>query len=772
MDRRSFIKLTAISGTSAALASCGNPENQLIRFVPGEDIVPGIATMKPGVCPLCASGCGLTVRVMAADADVVRNGQAGVVQIYAAKKLDGSPAHPINQGALCARGQAAIQVTYHPDRITQPLRRVGERGSGQYEAISWDDALAEVVARLDAVERVDGRRAVAFVARPGSGHRSLLVEQFLARLAAPAPVVPQLFGDEVLRRANALSFGREQLPTFDLANARYVLSFGADFLGTWNSPVSQSMAYGQMRQARPDVRGAFVQVESRMSQTGANADEWVPVRPGTDGVLALGLAHAIMAANLRPASGGGQAGALIDGWSAGLTVYTPEDVEAVTGVAARRIERLARELAERGPAVAIVAGPSLAHTNGLFTAIAVNALNALVGSVGQPGGVFFTPQINLVAASRASAGPADVGAASQTDVGPASLEQLASAMLSTDGSAPQVLLLDGANPVFTAPPAWRVREAFETVPYIASFGSFLDETSILADLILPDHSFLESWAEAVPESGALVAVASVAPPAMSPLHQTRATPDVLLEIASRLSTPLDLPWQSFDEMLGATFAGLPTMTEGIDTWSDAQERGGWWGDLPAALMVPGGVAVAGAAFRRPDETPAPVTFSEPQFDGEAEQFPLHFLPYPSSTFLDGSLAHLPWLQEMPDPMTSAMWSSWVEINPATAGRLGIAQGDLVEVASTQGTLRSAAMITPGIAPDIVAMPVGQGHRTFTRFASGRGENPVELLAPMTDAATGAFAWAATRVRVSRVGGPDGRLVLFAGGLREHEDHGR
>ena len=164
-----------------------------------------------------------------------------------------------------------------------------------------------------------------------------------------------------------------------------------------------------------------------------------------------------------------------------------------------------------------------------------------------------------------------------------------------------------------------------------------------------------------------------------------------------------------------------------------------------------------------------MTFVEPQFDGDAQQFPFHFLPYASSAFLDGSLSHLPWLQEMPDPLTSAMWSSWVEINPTTAERLGIGQGDVVEVTSAHGTVRTAAVVSPGIAPDLVAMPVGQGHRTFTRYASGRGENPIELLASISETATGALAWAATRVRVSRIGGPDGRLVLFAGGLREHEE---
>ncbi|NOT27746.1 MAG: molybdopterin-dependent oxidoreductase [Acidobacteria bacterium] len=750
MDRRSFIKLTAITGTSATLASCGNPENQFIRFLPDEDIVPGVAVWKPGVCPLCAAGCGLTVRVMDADADVMRDGQWGIVRIAAAKKLEGAAGHPISQGGLCARGQAAIQVTYHPDRITQPLKRSGDRGSGQYEAISWDAAIAEIVQRLNALETAGTQRALALLSRGRTGHRAVLTDQFLSRFGARGAVTYQLFGDDVLRRANGLSFGREQLPTPDLANTRYLLSFGADFLGTWNSPVAQAGSFGHMRQGRPGIRGAFTQVESRMSQTGANADTWVPVNPGTEGVLALGLAHVIMAASLHPASAAGRAGAALDGWAGGLANSAPAEVERITGVAAARVERLAREFAETRPAVAVVAGPPLAHSNGLFTALAVNALNALVGSVEQPGGLFFTPQVNVAASSKAGGTAAASGA---------SIEELAKGALG--GDVPQVLLVDGANPVFTTPKAWRVRAALGKIPYIVSFSSFLDETSILSDLILPDHSFLEGWSEGAPESGSLSAVLSVAPAAMRPLYQTRATGDVLLEIGRQLQRPLNLPWQTFDEMLGATFAALPSATADVDAWTDAQAKGVWTGTVPGAL-------VTGAAAAAPA---AAVAYAEPVFDGDAGQFPLHFLPYPSSAFLDGSLAHLPWLQEMPDPLTSAMWSSWVEINPVTAEKLGVADGDVVEVASGQGALRSAAVLSPGIAPNVVAMPVGQGHQSFTRYASGRGENPVELIAPVTDSATGALAWAATRVKLSRVGPPDGRLILFAGGTREHlEEH--
>jgi anaerobic selenocysteine-containing dehydrogenase len=519
--------------------------------------------------------------------------------------------------------------------------------------------------------------------------------------------------------------------------------------------VSQTHGYGAMRQGRRGIRGAFVQVESRMSQTGANADQWVPVRPGTDGVLALGLAHVLMAAKLRTPEAAGRAGALLDGWGAGLPDYTPAAVEKLTGVAAAKVERLAREMAEMQPALMMIGGPALAHTNALFSALAVNALNALMGSIGAPGSLSFTPQFNVAAAAKAvpSSAPG------------VTFERWAAATLAGGAGATQVLMLDGANPVFAAPKAWKAREAIDKVPYIVSFGSFLDETSTLADLILPDHSFLETWAESVPESGSPVAVANVAPATMAPLHQTRATPDVLLEVAAKLQRPLGLPWESLEALLGATFAALPPAAEGGDAWGEAQEKGGWWGTLPAALVA--------IPLAQPASSPVQASaFVEPRFDGDAAQFPMHLLPYASTTFYDGSAAHLPWMQEMPDPLTSAMWSSWVEINPATAAKLGIGEGDLVDVTSAHGTLRSSAVLTPGIAPDIIGMPMGQGHTQFTRYATGRGENPATLLGPLTEPTTGALAWAATRVTVARAGDPDGRLVLFAGGkFEEGHEHG-
>ncbi|MDR1988815.1 MAG: molybdopterin-dependent oxidoreductase [Acidobacteriaceae bacterium] len=753
MDRRSFIKLTAITGTSAALASCGSPENTVIRFVPDDEMAPGLAEWKPSVCPLCNSGCGLNVRVMQADVETTRDGTRGVVQRAVAKKLEGLPTHPVNQGGLCARGQAAIQLTYHPDRLAQPLKRSGQRGEGKFEPMTWEAAVAELVGKLDALAAAGNQKGLTIIGDGRRSQRASLFDQFVAKFGGTLSVRHEVFGDAVLRRANGMSFGVEQLPTYDLKHTRSAINFGGDILGTWNSPVAHANAYGAMRRGRPGVRGAYFHVESRVTTSGAGADEWVGITPGTEGVLALAIAHVMLEEKLLPAVSG-RATALIDGWASGLADYEPARAEKITGVGAARIAHIARQLAEQSPSVALVGGPALAYSNGLFTALAVNALNQLFGTVQKPGGIAFTPQ-GVTADSRPSR---------------STLAAFASAV--AGGTQPAgVLLLDGGNPVFASSKAWRVREAIEKFPYIVSFGSFIDETSALADLILPDHSFLESWVDALPESGSLVPVVSVAGPVMKPLFDTRASEDVLLDVARTLAKPVDFPWRTFDEMLKATID-----LHGEDAWSTAQSHGGWWPETSQGEAASGQPPTArGAASVTPPSPSAGDAgrFIDPVLAGDADVYPYQLLPYPSLQFLDGSLAHLPWLQELPDPITSAMWSSWVEINPTTAESLGVSLGDVVEVASSLGAVRAPVFVNPGLSPTVIAMPVGQGHTNYTRYASGRGQNPIEILAPATVAGTDAFAWAATRVKVTRVSDPDGSLILFSarGELRERPYEG-
>jgi len=757
MERRDFIKISALTGAAATLDACRAPDKQLIRFIPEDNLIPGIAVLKPSVCTLCAAGCGLDVRVMQGDAEVVRGGKQGVISMGLAKKLEGNSQNPINAGKLCARGQAGLQVLYHPDRITKPIKRSGPRGSGQFQSISWDDAIKELTSHLTSLKASRSSNAVAFLARPLGQQRRQLIDRFLESFGAPPAIWYEPFDEAVLRQANLRSFGHAALPTLDLTRADYLISFGADFLGTWNSPVAQSIGYGEMRRGRPGRRGKFVQVESRMSQTGANADEWIACKPGTEGLLALGIAHVILSQKLVSHPLAERAGSQISGWSAGLPEHSPAEVEKQTGVSAAIIVRLAHEITSSGSAASIVGGAPLAQSNGLFNALAVNALESLIDT-GRDGGPIlgFTPgpplgnRENPVAPPKS--GFAHLNAFVQSALGPAS-------------GAPQMLMLYEANPIYSAPPATRMRQAIARIPYIVSFGSFIDETSAQADLILPDHAPLESWLESVPESGSLQSVINVAAPAVSPLHDTRPMTDVLLSIAQQLGRDVAkaLPFATFDAMLKAAFVplrahkGSVTAETDDDFWQNLQTQGGWWSAPPSAGSK-GATNNSTAAGRQ-----APTAVSAPEFAGNGADFPFYFQPYLTPSLGDGSAAHLPWMQELPDALTTAMWSSWVEINTRTGEKLGIQQGDLVEITSQAGSLRVAAMLSPGIAPDLLAMPVGQGHDTFGRYASGNGVNPLSIIAPITEQNTGSLAWAATRVKLARVGGPEqAKLVMYAG----------
>jgi menaquinone reductase, molybdopterin-binding-like subunit len=763
MERRDFLKISAIGSASAALEGCGNPDHQLIRFIPEEDMLPGIATWKPSICTQCPAGCGLIVRVMQGEAEVIRRGQLGLIKMGLAKKLEGNPNHPINQGRLCPRGQTGLQVTYHPDRVRNPLERTGPRGSGQFKEITWDDAIKQLVAQLSPLQSAKQRSGLAVLTSPLRGQRKNIVARFAAAFKYSRGYDFAFFDEATVRAANATSFDQPSVPTVDLAQTNYVISFGADFLGTWNSPVAQSIGYGTMRQGRPGQRGKFVHVEPRLSQTAANADEWIPCKPGTEGLFALSLAHVIMRDKQRPAT----SVTTIDGWSQGLADYAPEKTVNQTGVPAGTVTRLAHELSTNFPSAALIGGTAAAQTNGVFNALAVNALNSLLGNINKTGSIQFpeawkVPQTIVPPPVSMPAGIEVKQATAAEDVPSSSVSaQLFVNEVLLDPGSTKVLLLYGCNPVYAAHPSLRVREALEKIPFIASFDSFINETSSYADLILPDHSPLESWLDDVPQSGTTRAVASLAAPATSPLHNTRAMPDVLLDVAQQLGGELakSLPWKTYDEALKTAFAEIyktqasKDAKDPDDFWQKVQDQGGWW-SAETKLAAIGTPKFPGPARKN----------ALPEFDGDPAQFPFHLLPYASQMWYDGSLANLPWMQEAPDPMSSVMWGSWVEINTQTAAKLGIAQGDLIEVTSQHGTLQAPAFPVPGIAPDCVAMPVGQGHTNFTRYASNRGANPISILAPLTDAETGALAWAATRVKISRIG--KGNMVFFGGSLRE------
>jgi anaerobic selenocysteine-containing dehydrogenase len=736
ITRRDFLKITAGATAATGFASVAR-RVALEPFVrPPEEVLPGQATWYASTCRQCAAGCGILVRVI--------NGRA--------KKIEGNPLHPLNRGKLCARGQAGLQTLYNPDRLKNAVRQVGGRGSRKFEPIYWDDALEILAAK---VTELSTPARLAFFSGLMPDHLHWLATSLLEALGASPPVSFDLHsaleGRAVAAQLSQLFFGVPELPVYDLARSEVIFSFGANFLETWMSPVAQNVAYGTLRQGRFGGRGFLVQFEPRLSSTAASADQWVPIQPGAEGLVALGLGRIIVEERL------GHVGS----HRANAILYRDVDVREMaeaSQVPVETLRQMARVFADADQAVAIPGGYLAGQRNGLASMLAVQALNLLVAQFGRVGGVFLSqpgPAPMLSQTPQASAMTV-----------PGSFEQVTQLIADMKAGKVDLLLIHGTNPAFELPSAAGFAEAVARVPFVVSFSPFVDETAVYADLILPDHTYLESWGYMVPAPGADRLVVSSQQPVVQPLYDTRATSDVLLRLAARLGGKAAevLRWPDeaafVQEVTGALHGsslGAYDAQTPAGFWALWRQYGGWWSDKEIQ--------------REPEVTGvvnSPLAVRPPQFEGEPADYPFYLVPYPTISLSDGRGANLPWLQETPDPMTTARWWTWVELNPETARSLGVSDNDVVRVISPFGELEAPVVVYPGIRPDVVAIPVGQGHGDYGRFAEGRGSNPVNLLAPVTDPDSGAFAWGATRVRLEVTGGKKelARLESLDGAGRE------
>lgn len=716
LGRRDFLKLVGAGGVGVGAGvmlaeSIRHPIEHLIpSHVAPEEFSAGIATWYHSVCFMCPAGCGISVRT--------REGRPKIIQ--------GNPSHPVSQGRMCSLGQAGVQALYNPDRLTGPLQRAADRRTGAFVPTTWEEGLARVADRLRSARDGGHGDRICMLSEGVRGHLAIVFERFMEGLGSPRLWHYDFTHPRTLYAANERLFGERYLPYYDLKNTRYLLSFGADFLGQWISPVHHALGYGHARHGRSDVRARFVQIEPRMSLTGAAADEWIAPHPGTEGVLALSLAHRIV-------NEGYYRGADRDEWASALSRYSPDAAESATGIPANTIARLADTFAQAQPGLAIGGGAAGNHTNGVDILIAVNLLNHLVGNLGAAGGVVFNP-------------PPVIGA--EVPQRQASYRTLLDLARDAREGRIDVLIVNQTNPVFTLPAAAHFRQALEKIPLIVSLSNFMDETTALADIILPSHTYLEAWGDDFPEPGVGFPVGAISQPVVAPLYDTWATGDIILDLAKRLDLKQALPWTTMEECLKQGWReiyqrGTPDndVADFDAFWTSVLQAGVWGQDTRRTERR---VAVTPGLIDELD-------VDKPQFSGERDAYPFFLHPYPSVGLLDGRGANLPWMQELPDPLTSVVYGSWVELNPRTAQRLGVAEGDLVDVESTHGRIRAPVFIYPAIRPDVVAMPIGQGHVEYGRYARNRGVNPLQILAPQIETSSGALASSATRIRLVATG---------------------
>jgi anaerobic selenocysteine-containing dehydrogenase len=469
-----------------------------------------------------------------------------------------------------------------------------------------------------------------------------------------------------------------------------------------------------MRQGNPTRRGYLVAFEPHQSLTGANADEWIAIAPGSEGVLAAALARLV--AEQR------------GGVTPELEAVDIAAASQASGVPEERLRSLAGRFAGSVAPVAIPGSGSLAHASGLATAEAILNLNVMANNLGVPGGLFLSPVDPLqVEAEPAADEPAQAA--------PGALSEVTGLVDRMTSGQVQVLFVHGANPLFELPRGLGFTEALSNVPLVISFASFPDETSRQADWVLPDHVALESWGYQRELAGTDRPTVSGMQPVVAPMYDTRATADVLLA-ASAGALPYTDEVAFLQQKIGmlSSQPGFYTASDPASFWALWLQNGGWWAAEPA-LQVPQGTGTA-----------IPAVQASP-----AQDDPASFTLIPFTTILgDGSGANRPWLQETPNPLTTVMWNSWISIHPQTAARLGVTDDDVVTVTSPDGEVEAVVYRYPAIRPDTVAVPFGQGHTALGRYAEGRGFNPANLLGQQTNEA-GDPSYADVRVTITPTG---------------------
>ncbi|MDC0034901.1 molybdopterin-dependent oxidoreductase [Chloroflexi bacterium] len=714
LTRRQFLTLMGGSAGAAVLfQACGLPEKELLIDSPAampEDLVSGTDNWYATTSQQGGISEGIVVRVM--------EGRA--------KKVEGNPDYPLNLGGHSALSEASLQGLYHPDRISAPSVRTGPRGSGEYREISWEDAIARLSAQLTELESSNESDKAVFVSNSIGGHAGLVLEKFIKTTGA-RHLSYEAVESNVLRNSLKEVFGTDSIPEFDIDNSDFILSFGADFLSSWISPTRYARGYGEFRQGH-DHRGKLIHVDSRFSMTAANADQWVHVNPGTEGLLAMSIMQVLSSTHSDP---------IFDELDSEgiLSTYSPANVAGAIGVSPDVISQLAEEFSHSQHPIALGGGSAGAHTNGMQNLKAIYSLNRVASNIGKKGGVILNPESPIEG----------VRPAKSTNTF-SEFRTLAEEMKA--GNV-KVLMIRDADLYYGMTDTADMKAALSNVPLVISFGGMMDDTTSIADLILPQHHFLEDWGTDVPVAGPGYQMIGFQQPVVRPFFEDRGSnlgtkgfADILMATAQVLDKDLGLVGETFKEVIRNDAKKLYELNRGQIVsnsfegfWNGVLQRGGWWDTEAKVDGVPNVKRLDGV--------------DRAEFGGTNQEFYLQ--PF-ISTLGDGIGASLPWLQAMPDAISTATWQTWVEINHKVAEEKGISEGDVLEIRPSNGrVIRALAMPNPAVPPDTIGIPIGQGHRDGGRYSAGRGANVLSVLDPQVDSDTGSLAWAATRANITMTG---------------------
>ena len=721
IDRRSFLSFviggaagTALSPLPWKLTDDSAIWTQAWPWTP----VPtdGEVSYVNSICSLCTGGCGITARKI--DNRFV--------------KIEGMNGHPVNDGGLCVLGLSGTQLLYGPMRVKAPLKKV----NGRFREISWDAAIAEISNKLGELRSKGESHKFACISGTDRGTVSELLSRFLT-----------VFGSSNFTRTPSIQDSYELtlhlmqgvagIPGFDVENADFVLSFGSGIIDGWGSPVRMFKANSSWKKSGVKL----VQIEPRLSNTAAKSDKWIPINPGTEGALALGLANVIIKESIYNKSFVNNYSAGFDKWKRRiLDGYSPEIVAKVTGIDKAVIVSLARDFARSSKPLAIC-GRGQGRTPGsLKEFMAVHALNALVGNINKEGGVWTLPEpdyinwpelkMDSVASTGMQKGRIDSAGSGKYLHARYLLNRLPEIINSADVSPVEVLFVSESNPGYTLPDTSSVKKAFEKIPFVVSFSSYMDETAEMADFILPNHIYLERYEDVPAATGFQKPIIGLSKPVVDPQFNTKYTGDVIIHLAKSMGGFIAdaFPWENYEACLEETLG---------DRWDDLVENGYWTDPGFAALGWEEGFETASTRFEfTSDGIDSLSRYTPVKPQGDEASFPLVLIPYDSMRLAGGFIGDPPFVIKTVEDTILKGKDIFVEINPATAGKLGLSEGQYAKLTTLKGSAKVKVHLFDGIMPGIVAMPSGLGHTAYDKFLAGKGININQLIGPVEDSSTG------------------------------------
>jgi len=754
INRRDFMKLSA---AAAAAAACPALVSAMELELGGKDFH-AIRTFhprqrKPYLCTMCP----------------YFDGGFSFSEEGAILKVEGNQDHIASRGKFCAKGLASFFGAYDPDRILVPLKRIGERGAGKWQEISWDEAIAEVAGKVQAAMDVsadsvylnegafkDGG-SVRFMDTIGS--RSVIRSRF--------PSISNAAKQAALEQVLGVDF---TLP--DLEHAKYVLNFGANIMET-APPLAQRLTDGIVNN-----RLKLVTFDVRLSNTAGRSDEWIPVFPGTDGIVALAMANVIMQEGLANTQ-------FIDSWTSyssdslaeHLQQYTPAMAEKASGVPAKTIQRIAVEFATSKPATVFSQNGVSYHRNGIDGEVACLLLAVITGNIDNEGGLCLPRRFDIAAPQPA---PQRAGSAARQ------LNHAFPFELKEGARQVQVLFNHMSNPAYSSPAAsvWReVLKDEKLVPYLVDFSPFMSETAEFADIILPDVVGVERD-EVASSPTALLPWASMTVPAIKPHGKAQ---DVRLTL-KKIIEAIDPDGKRGMKRYWAFSNAKEWVKKEVDAtpglykaYKKLRSKGVWpnYGkiDPNTRQIVDNGKPVKGeyGTFKESGfptssgkiEVPAPAWSENPRHSTmKPNEFVLSTYKVAYQTL--SMTSNLKYLSELWH--ANPLW-----INKDVAMGLGVGDGELVRVSSEVGYMVTKAWLTQGIHPQVVGISTSVGRTAYGRVALAdpgahssfaheeqeedpdidhnlwwrdTGTNPNDIIPVAIDPASGVQAWNDTVVTVS------------------------